>query len=48
MDEVKNSLEAKFLNKYKKTQIEINKLVRERTIFSKEDLNYIKKLQEDT
>ena len=35
------------LEQIQKTQTEINKLVGERTIFSKEDLDYIKKLQED-
>jgi len=30
-----------------KTQSEVNKLVEKRTIFSKEDLDFLKKLQED-
>lgn len=36
-----------YLEQIQKTQTEINKLVEERTIFSKEDLNYLKKLQEN-
>jgi hypothetical protein len=36
------------LEQIQKNQTEIDKLVEERTIFSKEDLNFLKKLQEDT
>ena len=35
------------LEQVQKTQSEINKLVEKRTIFSKEDLDFLKKLQED-
>ena len=35
------------LEQIQKSQAEIDKLVEERTIFSKEDLNFLKKLQED-
>ena len=35
------------LEQIQKTQTEINKLVEKRTIFSKEDLDFLKKLQED-
>jgi hypothetical protein len=35
------------LEHVQKTQSEINKLVEKRTIFSKEDLDFLKKLQED-
>jgi hypothetical protein len=36
------------LEQIQKNQTEIDKLVEERIIFSKEDLNFLKKLQEDT
>jgi hypothetical protein len=35
------------LEQVQKTQSEVNKLVEKRTIFSKEDLDFLKKLQED-